>query len=184
MSMEKSEIKAKNKIWLVISVICFYLFKALMKLTKRELTFESYNAFMQFVKFGIVGVSNTLISYLIYAGTLYLLEMKGWFLKADYIIASVLSFVLSVLWSFFWNSKKVFTVEEGEHRAWFPALIKTFIAYSFSGLFLSNILLFVWVQVLGVSKYLAPLINLIITIPLNFVINKFWAFRTKKSKNY
>jgi putative flippase GtrA len=37
----------------------------------------------------------------------------------------------------------------------------------------------VWINVFGISKYVAPLINLVISIPLNFIINKFWAFRTQ-----
>ena len=41
---------------------------------------------------------------------------------------------------------------------------------------LSTFLLWLEVQ-LGVSKVIAPVVNLIITIPLNFVINKFWTFR-------
>ena len=30
-----------------------------------------------------------------------------------------------------------------------------------------------------VSEFVAPIINLLISVPINFVINKFWAFRGK-----
>ncbi|MCI6937837.1 MAG: hypothetical protein MR762_14555 [Clostridiales bacterium] len=33
------------------------------------------------------------------------------------------------------------------------------------------------VSLLGVSEWLTPWINLVITIPLNFVLNEFWAFK-------
>ena len=56
-------------------------------------------------------------------------------------------------------------------------MIKTYISYSFTGLFLSSILLVLWVQVLGISEFIAPIINLLISVPLNFIINKFWAFK-------
>ena len=36
--------------------------------------------------------------------------------------------------------------------------------------------------VLGISKCVAPLINLIISIPLNFIINRYWAFKTVPKK--
>ena len=58
------------------------------------------------------------------------------------------------------------------------ALLKTYVAYGLTGIVLANVLSYVWINVFGVSKYVAPLINLVISIPLNFIINKFWAFRT------
>jgi putative flippase GtrA len=33
------------------------------------------------------------------------------------------------------------------------------------------------VNYLNISEFIAPILNLIITIPLNFLLNKFWAFR-------
>ena len=132
--MNKQEIQSDNKIWRFTSLVCFYVITPFFKIAHKDLTKPRFDAVMQFVKFGIVGFSNTVISYVIYAGVLYLLERNSLFPELDYIIASVLAFVLSVLWSYYWNSKKVFTVSEGEKRAWFPALIKTFVAYSFTTL--------------------------------------------------
>ena len=101
------------------------------------------------------------------------------FSSYDYIIASVISFVISVYWSFYWNDKLVFILEEGKQRSKWKSLIKTYISYSVTGLFLSMILLYIWVDFLDVSEYIASIINLIITVPLNFIINKFWAFKAK-----
>lgn len=56
----------------------------------------------------------------------------------DYLIATGIGFVLSVLWSFFWNNKFVFTVGEGEKRSVLKALLKTYVSYSFTGLFLNS----------------------------------------------
>ncbi|MCI9477600.1 MAG: GtrA family protein [Lachnospiraceae bacterium] len=128
-------------------------------------------AFIQFVKFGIVGLSNTLISYVVY--------LAGVRLGMHYLLASVLGFVISVLNSFYWNNKYVFQKGDEERNLWLT-LIKTFLAYASTGLILANILLYIWVDVLGISEYLGPIINLVITVPLNFVINKLWAFRTKR----
>lgn len=180
--MKKQDIEKDNKVWYIISLLCFYILCFFYNIINKELTKTKYITFMQFVKFGIVGLSNTIIAYIIYGGMLFLFERIGWFSDVDYLIASFFSFVLSVLWSFYWNSKKVFVVKEGEERKVLPALIKTFISYSFSGLILGNILLIIWVRVFSISKYIAPLINLIVTIPMNFIINKFWAFKTKKAE--
>lgn len=122
---------------------------------------------VQFVKFGVVGISNTAISYGVYV----VLVALG----VSYLLANGIAFVASVLNSFFWNRRYVFSDNAGE-IAWYVVLIKTFVAYSVTGIFLSSILLFFWIDVSGVSSYIAPLINLIITVPLNFFINKYWAF--------
>ena len=132
---------------------------------------------MQFVKFGIVGVSNTVISYVLYVVSLLIFQEMGILKSTDYLVAQVIAFVLSVLWSFFWNNKIVFTVEEGQSRCLWKALLKTYVSYSFTGLFLNSILLILWVKYLGISEFVAPIINLLISVPVNFIINKFWAFR-------
>lgn len=182
--MTKQDIEKNNKIWYLISLIGFYFLRFFYGIFHKELTRKKYDAFMQFVKFGIVGLSNTILSYLIYCGFLLVFEKLGWFSEWDYLVASIISFILSVLWSFYWNSKKVFVVKEGEERKLLPALLKTYVSYSFTGLFLGNVLLVLWVRVCGISKYVAPFINLIVTIPLNFIINKFWAFKTKKTDEH
>lgn len=137
-------------------------------------------AFVQFIKFGIVGFSNTVLSYLIYLFVLWALKSFGW--HFDYVIANIAGFVISVAWSFFWNSKYVFKEKEGTQRVWWKALVKTYVSYSFSGLVVDNFLAILLVDLFGVPKLIAPIICLLITVPLNFVMNKFWAFRDKKDK--
>ncbi len=34
-----------------------------------------------------------------------------------------------------------------------------------------------WVDMLHISEFLAPVINLLFNVPVNFLINKFWAFK-------
>lgn len=158
------------------------------------------DALVQFIKFGLVGVSNTVVSYVVYALVIY-------FLGTDYyLLASVLSFIISVLNAYIWQNIFVFKEEEGaEKRIWWKVLIKTYIAYSFTGLILNNLLLLLWIEVVDISKfagpvlglladfgivmtakefatYAAPIMNMVVSIPLNFVINKFWAYRQKDKK--
>ncbi len=168
-----------SSLWSLLEKIANAIFSFIFRLLGKEYTDETSASLMQFVKFGIVGLSNTVISYLLYSGTLILMRKVGASGKVDYLVASVIAFVLSVLWSFYWNNKKVFVMKEGETRNLWAALLKTYISYSFTGLFLNSILLFLWVQVFHISEFIAPIINLLATVPLNFIINKFWAFRTK-----
>lgn len=131
----------------------------------------------QFVKFGIVGVSNTVLGYLIYAVSLKVLRMAELFPEYDIYIAQFIMFLLSVAWSFYWNNKMVFKQQEGEKRNLLIALTKTYVSYAFTSLFLAEVLLALWTKILGINEYIAPVISLLITVPLNFLIQKFWAFR-------
>ena len=134
----------------------------------------------QFVKFGLIGVTNTLISYGIYMLVLWL--MAPYNFAYDYLIGSILGFIISVLWSFYWNNKLVFTEDKGK-RSIIKSLLKTYLSYASTGIVLANILLYIFVDVMGISKVIAPFVGLLITVPLNFVLNKYWAFRKSKAKN-
>ena len=119
----------------------------------------------QFIKFGIVGVSNTFISLAIF----YILVWFG----VHYILANGVAFVLSVLNAYYWNRKYVFNKMEGSVPR---QLVKIYFSYGFTFL-LSSILLFLMVDVIGIPVVVAPLINVCITTPVNFVLNRFWTFR-------
>lgn len=163
---------------------------------------------IQFIKFGLVGASNTAISFIIYALVLIVFS-SGFGIPEEnmvaYFSASIISWLISVLNSYFWSNRFVFKQKEGEQRVWWKTLIKTYISYATTGLILANILLFVWNDVVHIGQYLgwlvdivnklgidrdaeaigaycSTILNLIITIPLNFVINKFWAYKDKKTK--
>ena len=64
---------------------------------KLKLTQKQWDAFIQFVRFGFVGLSNTLVSYTIYALSLLFFQKQGWLPRTDYLIAHLLAFALSVL---------------------------------------------------------------------------------------
>lgn len=127
---------------------------------------------VQFVKFGIVGVSNTLISLGVYQLCLHVFH-------THYQVANVISFVVSVTNAYYWNSRFVFgRGAQPALRQHLTAYGKAFLSYG-STFLLSTALLTFWVEVCGVTESIAPVINLLITIPLNFLLNKFWAFRHK-----
>ncbi len=123
---------------------------------------------IQFIKFGIVGVSNTLISLLVY----YIVIWLG----GHYILGNTLGFVVGVLNSFFWNNKYVFRKKEESSNI--KAFIKMTCAYGIT-LVLSTVLMYVFVDLMHISAFLAPLICLVFTVPINFVMNKLWVFKDK-----
>ena len=126
----------------------------------------------QFIKFGIVGASNTLIAYVIYSICVYI--------GIQYLLANAIGFFISVLNAYYWSDRFVFKKGEGESRSAIWTLAKTYVAYGSTGLLLASILLYLYVDKLHISEYIAQLLVLVITIPLNFIINKFWSFKTEK----
>ncbi|MDL2324198.1 GtrA family protein [Ruminococcaceae bacterium OttesenSCG-928-A16] len=123
----------------------------------------------QFIKFGIVGASNTLISLAIY----YLFVAIN---PNLYMVGNIVGFIVSVANSFFWNNRFVFKSENNDWKSIVKRLLRTYVAYGFTFI-LSSALLYLQVDILGVSTWLAPLIGLVVTIPLNFIINKLWAYK-------
>ena len=138
-----------------------------------NLSEDRLSSLIQFIKFGIVGVSNTLLSYLINIAVLLLLRNRN--ISWDYIAGNVISFIISVAWSFFWNNKYVFKTRS--HESWISKLFKSYLAYGFTGIILSNILSYVWINLFHISKYIAPIINLVISVPVNFLIHKLWVYK-------
>lgn len=122
----------------------------------------------QFVKFGIVGCSNTLINL----GVYYLCIYFG----THYILAYTCGFAVSVCNAFYWNNKYVF--KEKRETSTSRAFIKVVASYGVSFL-LSIVLMSLMVEKFHISSYIAPLLKMAITIPLNFALNKLWAFKEK-----
>lgn len=121
---------------------------------------------VQFFKFGMVGVANTAIGL----GSYYVFLWLG----LHYQIANICSWLISVYNAFYWNNKYVFK----NNAKWWHALIKTYISYGAS-LIAGMIMLWILVEKLCVSELIAPLCTLLLTIPLNFIMNKFWTFRSR-----
>ena len=132
----------------------------------------------QFVKFGIVGVINNAISLAVY----YLVVH---FNSELYLAGNALGFLVSTLNAYLLNSRFVFQDKDKDKdkgrnkdkKAFsIVQLWKTYAMYTFS-LCISMALLYVLVQWLSVSEKIAPIYSLMITVPLNFTLNRFWVYK-------
>lgn len=143
--------------------------KWLMKKLGIESKSDLRQFIVQFIKFGLVGISNTFVSMAVY----YLFL---WINEDLYMLGSVLGTVLSIANAFVWNDLFVFTGNPKDFKSVMKRLTKTYVSYGGTSL-LSNVLLWLEVTLLNVSKVYAPVVNLLITIPLNYMINKLWTFK-------
>lgn len=169
-----------------------------MNKIKALLQNEKLSSLIQFIKFGLVGVSNTAISYGIemlcyyvlfkntkFIGILNLLALFG--ISTDgnnvkIVITTIIAFVVSVSNSYFWNNRYVFGSGKKSFSEHFKTYFKTFACYGITGLILSPIIKILLTKI-SVPFFIASLGALVITIPLNFVMNKFWAFKSKPTKD-
>lgn len=126
--------------------------------------------FKQFIKFGMVGLLNTMLAYIINNGCYYLLNLNEQ-------ISNIIAFIITVFISYILNNKYVFN--SNRNKSFLKGLLKVYMSYFITGILITGILLYYEVRVLLIPNYIASLLNLIITVPLNFILNKFWAFKEK-----
>ena len=147
-----------------------FLYFIISKMLRIEIKDETWNKLLQYIKFGGIGISNTIISYIVY----FLLVFWGF----HYLFASILGFFASIVNAYFWNNKYVFKEKAGESRVWWQIFFKTFLSYAGTGLILNNILLYLWLDIFGVHYIVGPAINICITMPMNFLLNKYFTYNT------
>ena len=136
---------------------------------------EQYAKIWQFVMYATVGLSNTVVSYVFF-------ELFRNVFGLGLEVSNFLGFSISVVNACYWSNKYVFKAEEGVKRTWWKTFIKTYIAYALFGLILHTALLKLLVEKFGISDWVAPIILIFIITPLNFIANKFWAYKDKKQE--
>lgn len=170
--------KMSKIIWGMISHIIRVMLQPVLNIFHIVWDDDKWESFFQFIKFSMIGVTNVVVSYGVNICMLTLLYSFNY--KFDYIIANITAFLISVLWSYHWNNKLVFRLKKGETRSRLKTLLKTYMAYAFTGLVVNNILSTVWIDIIGISKFVAPLMNIPFTVPINFLMNKLWAYKNKE----
>ena len=146
--------------------------------------------FIQFVKFAIVGVSNTFIDWAVFfLLTQYFVFFQG---GQNEILAKGISFVIAVINSFIWNSLWTFRQEfkaglaQGEKRTVEIIYFGRFLAVSTIGLILNALVFYLARPLtdlvfarLELAQLLALVIATFAVLLWNFLANKFWTYRVK-----
>lgn len=119
-----------------------------------------------FLKFAIVGFGNLFVSLLTY----YLLV----YFSVNYQIANIAGFIIGSINGYIWNKIWVFK----SYNRSLVSIIKFYLTYLSTWL-LSAILLYIWIEMMKISDIIAPIINVFITTPINYFMNKYWVFKDK-----
>ncbi|MFD1929829.1 GtrA family protein [Sporosarcina siberiensis] len=111
----------------------------------------------EFLKFIVVGVLNTAIYYFVFLFCLH-------FLNLHYFVAHIFSVVISIVGSFFLNTKYTYNVEITWRKFFYFPLTQLV------NVIVTMLLLVLLVESLHVNSQFAPLLALVVTIPITFII--------------
>ena len=120
----------------------------------------------QFIKFGLVGVSSTAIDW----GVFYSLNH---FFSVYYLIAKAISFVVSVINSYYWNRRWTFRSQNQRKMHEFGK----FLVVSSVGLGLNTYIMYLAVSIFGLRYIYGLILATTIVVFWNFLANKFWTFK-------
>lgn len=119
---------------------------------------------IRFIKFGMVGVINTLVNWIIF----FILNALGMY----YILANIIAYILGTINSYLWNTLWVFKYKD---KASTETTIK-FIILNLIGLGLNTGILYVLVDLCNLNKFIGLVTTTAIVMIINYIVNKLWVF--------
>lgn len=136
--------------------------KKMLKLFHIRLSEKKENLFIQIFKFVIVGGIATLLDWIIY-------YIAFNYLKINPLLANILSFSLSVIYNYIASVKWVFDVNQDKSKT---RMLVEFLVFSIIGLLLTELLLWIGIDKLGLNAMLTKIIATAITMVFNFITRK------------
>lgn len=121
---------------------------------------------LQFVKFSLIGCINTVISL----GTYYTLTVMfhvyyQYANLAGFLLGTLNGYILNKCWTF--RSKSISNLKSA---------VKFYFSYLMTYT-LSVLLLRIEIEYFEISSAIAPILNICITLPINYLLSKIWVFR-------
>lgn len=117
----------------------------------------------KFLKFGLVGVINTLITMIVFNG------LK--FIGVNILVANTIGYICGMINSYLWNNRWVFKSNTKD-----VSTISKFIIVNVVAMLINNGILFVLVNEVGINSTISQALAIVITTVINFVGNKIWTF--------
>jgi len=117
---------------------------------------------LQGMKFGLVGISNTLIAFICFNSLVYF--------QVPYLFANFIGYGIGMINSYYWNYRFVFKQKTS---------IKTIVKFILGNLIVfifSSSLLYLFIDVAGLHTQIAYIMSLSITMVINFLLSKFLIF--------
>ncbi len=127
----------------------------------------------QFIKFAIVGSSNTVVDFVIY---IFLTRALNW----HYMAAATAAFIVAVTWSFYFNRRWTFRVRARERSI--RLQYTRFVMANCLSLALNLSLFYVIVDIYGIYDLFAKAGAGSVVALFNFNLNRLWTFSSKEAR--
>ena len=133
---------------------------------------EQYLKYKELINYLIIGVLTTALNYLIFA-----VLVNG--LKLEMHLSNIIAWIVGVIFAYFTNKLFVFESKSFEIQVLGKEILSFGLARVFS-LLLEEVILFLFVNKLGMEKLIIKLIANIIVIIVNYILSKFIIFKKEK----
>ena len=115
--------------------------------------------------FNIVGIFNTIVAYLVYAGLI--------FIGLNYWLALIADYMIGIVLGLFLNKKYTFKIKSHiEKKTIVKAILSNIVIF-----FINLLVLYILIDMFNYNAYISQLIALIVIAISSFVFYKFYIFK-------
>lgn len=122
----------------------------------------------QFIIFGLVGVSNTIVDVVLYSVLLHF--------SVYYLLANVISYGAGMLNSYIWNNTITFRSKQSMSQVDWSKIVR-FVIWNVSMLACSSLFIYVLTELATVHAIVSKIIATCIILVVQFIGNKIWVFK-------
>ena len=135
----------------------------------KNLLNKLYHKFHHLILYGIIGSFSSSLDFTIYT---ILVQCLG----LQYLLANCISVLGGITTSFILNRNYNFKVKDNTKRRF-----AIFLTVGLCGLMLSNLILYVCIDVIGLNKVISKLLSIVLVVFFQFLLNKYLTFKSKKN---
>ena len=132
-----------------------------------------YKKFRNLILYGVIGCCSSTLDFLLYS---LFVSVFGW----HYILSNCISVLAGITTSFTLNRNYNFKVKDKTRQRF-----AVFLSIGLCGMMVSNILLYLCIDILHWNKIVSKLLSIILVVIFQFILNKYITFKpTKQTSSY
>lgn len=131
-----------------------------------------WEKYKEIINYFIIGILTTLLNYISFAVLVYGLELEMH-------LSNIIAWLIGVIFAYFTNKLFVFESKSFKTKVLLKEILSFGVARVFS-LLLEELILFIFVNRLGMEKLIIKLFANIIVVIVNYILSKFIIFKKEK----
>ena len=129
-----------------------------------------YQQYYNLILYGIIGSFSSGLDFAVYTFEVQILGIQ-------YLIANCFSVLAGISTSFFLNRNYNFKIKDKTRRRF-----AIFLTVGLCGLLLSNIILYICINILEIHKLLSKLLSIVLVVFFQFLANKYLTFKPSNNE--